>query len=176
MGLSQDSGISGRPSLDHDASSPASRVGPDDMLSILTVSLPAFVTTLGETDRITTAISSISTNVVSPIFRSRLFPNNVNKNVLTLLRHSVDCLLQLRVDQRPEGRQMDSRRLQKQRSKNHEDLSSRSRRRRRRMRGLKKILQLLHKRRKIRDKLVLHIGQNQQRDSAQIELCFAIGF
>ncbi|CRG84598.1 Protein dopey [Talaromyces islandicus] len=86
MGLSQDSGMSSRPSLDYDGL-PPSQVGPDDMLSILTVSLPAFVTTLGETDRITTAISSISTNVVSPIFRSRLFPNNVTKNVLGLLQH-----------------------------------------------------------------------------------------
>ncbi|KAH8704781.1 cellular morphogenesis regulator dopa [Talaromyces proteolyticus] len=85
MGLSQDSGISARQSSDYEGIQ-SSHVGPDDMLSILTVSLPAFITTLGETDRITNAVSSISTNVISPIFRSRLFPNNVNKNVLQLLQ------------------------------------------------------------------------------------------
>lgn len=56
------------------------------MLSILTSSLPAFLTALGETDRITNAISNISTNVIAPTLRSRLFPNNVNQTVLDLLQ------------------------------------------------------------------------------------------
>jgi hypothetical protein len=83
MSIAQESGISGRASSDLDQ---ISHAGPDDILSILSVSLPAFITTLGESDRITTAVSNISTNVIAPMFRSRLFPNNVNKNVLGLLQ------------------------------------------------------------------------------------------
>ncbi|GAM34084.1 Dop1 homolog [Talaromyces pinophilus] len=85
MGLSQDSGISSRPSADADGS-PTPHASPDNMLSILISSLPAFLTALGETDRITNAISSISTNVISPTLRSRLFPNNMNQTVLDLLQ------------------------------------------------------------------------------------------
>ncbi|OKL55763.1 Protein dopey [Talaromyces atroroseus] len=85
MGLSQDSGMSGRPSTDPEGSS-TPHASPDNMLSILTMSLPAFLTALGETDRITNVISSISTNVISPTLRSRLFPNNVNQTVLDLLQ------------------------------------------------------------------------------------------
>ena len=85
MGLSQDSGISARPSADADGS-PTPHASPDNMLSILISSLPAFVTALGETDRITNAISSISTNVISPALRSRLFPNNMNETILDLLQ------------------------------------------------------------------------------------------
>lgn len=83
LGLTQDSSLSGRPSIDHDG---ASHAGPDDMLSILTGSLSAFITTLGEADRINTAMNNISTNLVGPIIRSRLFPNNVSKTLLTLLQ------------------------------------------------------------------------------------------
>ncbi|KAE8556259.1 hypothetical protein EYB25_000960 [Talaromyces marneffei] len=85
MGLSQDSGISARPSADGDGSS-TPHASPDNMLNILISSLPAFLTALGETDRITNAISSISTNVISPTLRSRLFPNNMNQTVLDLLQ------------------------------------------------------------------------------------------
>ncbi|KAL1970161.1 hypothetical protein VTN77DRAFT_6566 [Rasamsonia byssochlamydoides] len=77
LGLSQDSGLE---------STSTSHAGPDDMLSILAASLPAFITTLGESDRISNAMTSISTNVIGPLFRSRLFPNNVNKNLLALLQ------------------------------------------------------------------------------------------
>lgn len=56
------------------------------MLSILAVSMPSFITTLGDSDRINTAISGISTNVVGPLIRSRLFPNNLNCNVMIILR------------------------------------------------------------------------------------------
>ncbi|EED23528.1 cellular morphogenesis regulator DopA [Talaromyces stipitatus ATCC 10500] len=85
MGLSQDSGISARPSADADGS-PTPHASPDNLVSILISSLPAFLTALGETDRITNAISSISANVISPTLRSRLFPNNVNQGVLDLLQ------------------------------------------------------------------------------------------
>lgn len=85
MGFPQESGLSGRPSLDND-SSPAPQVGPDDVLSILATSMPAIITTLGESDRITSAMTNISTNVIGPLLRSRLFPNSINRNVLALLQ------------------------------------------------------------------------------------------
>ncbi|RAK97414.1 cellular morphogenesis regulator DopA [Aspergillus ibericus CBS 121593] len=86
LGLSQESALLGRASIDYDnASMP--HVGPDDMLSILAASMPAFTTTLGESDRINTAVSGISTHLVGPLFRSRLFPNNVSRNFMVLLQH-----------------------------------------------------------------------------------------
>ncbi|KAK2791316.1 hypothetical protein FQN52_004993 [Onygenales sp. PD_12] len=60
-------------------------VGPDDIVSILASVMPALVTTLGETDRISTAMSNISTNIVAPLFHSRLFPQNVHKGLLELV-------------------------------------------------------------------------------------------
>ncbi|RDW78550.1 cellular morphogenesis regulator DopA [Aspergillus mulundensis] len=86
MGFPQEQGLLGRGSLDCDNSS-ASRIGPDDMLSILAASMPAFSTTLGDMDRITTAVSGISTNVIGPLMRARLFPNNLNHSFMTLLQH-----------------------------------------------------------------------------------------
>ena len=86
LGLAPDSAHVNRNSMDFDSTS-VTNVGPDDMLSILAISMPAFTTTLGESDRISTAVNGISTNVIGPILRSRLFPNNVNRNVLTLLQH-----------------------------------------------------------------------------------------
>lgn len=72
-------------SVDYDRTS-VSHTGPDDMLSILAVSMPSFITTLGDSDRVNTAITSVSTNVVGPLIRSRLFPNNLNRNVMILLQ------------------------------------------------------------------------------------------
>jgi hypothetical protein len=85
FGLSQDSSLSGRPSLENDLSS-IPNVGPDDILSILAMSLPSFIISLSESDRISTVMSSISTNVIGPLLRSRLFPNNINRNVLAILQ------------------------------------------------------------------------------------------
>ncbi|KAJ5856382.1 Dopey N-terminal [Penicillium soppii] len=85
LGLNQDTGPMARSSVDHDRTS-VSHTGPDDMLSILAVSMPSFITTLGDSDRINTAITGVSTNVVSPLIRSRLFPNNLNRNVMILLQ------------------------------------------------------------------------------------------
>lgn len=85
MGLSQDSGISARQGADMEGSL-TPHATPDNILSILICSLPAFLTTLGETDRIANAISSISSNVISPTLRSRLFPNNINQAFLDLLQ------------------------------------------------------------------------------------------
>ncbi|GAB1194930.1 Endosome to Golgi transport protein [Aspergillus pseudonomiae] len=86
LGLSQESGLLGRGSLEHDNPS-APHIGPDDMLSILASSMPAFTTTLGDSDRITTAVSGISTHVIGPLLRSRLFPNNISHNFMALLQH-----------------------------------------------------------------------------------------
>lgn len=74
--------------MDYDGSS-VPHVGPDDMLSILATSMSAFITTLGDSDRVSTAVNGISTSVIAPLFRSRLFPNNVNRNVLVLLQQMV---------------------------------------------------------------------------------------
>ncbi|PIG89158.1 protein dopey [Aspergillus arachidicola] len=86
LGLSQESSLLGRGSLEHD-NLPAPHIGPDDMLSILASSMPAFTITLGDSDRITTAVSGISTNVIGPLLRSRLFPNNISHNFMALLQH-----------------------------------------------------------------------------------------
>ncbi|CAG7934177.1 unnamed protein product [Penicillium olsonii] len=86
LGLSQDNGPLARSSVDYDRTS-VSHTGPDDMLSILAVSMPSFITTLGDSDRVNTAITGVSTNVVGPLIRSRLFPNNLNRNVMILLQH-----------------------------------------------------------------------------------------
>ncbi|PGH29179.1 hypothetical protein GX50_08065 [[Emmonsia] crescens] len=91
LGLSQEPTSSSRQLADNDRSSQASSkgqqlVGPDDIVSILASVMPALVTTLGETDRISTAMSNISTNIIAPLFHSRLFPQNVNKSVLDLLQ------------------------------------------------------------------------------------------
>lgn len=85
LGFSQDSGLMSRPSVDSENFS-VLHAGPDDMVSILATSMPAFITTLGDPDRVSTAVTSISTSVLGPLFRSRLFPNNVNRNVLDLLQ------------------------------------------------------------------------------------------
>lgn len=88
MGLSQESNLLSRASQDLDHTL-ATHIGPDDILSILAVSMPAFTTTLGDSDRINTAVTGISTNVIGPLLRSRLFPNNLNRNFVTLLQHIV---------------------------------------------------------------------------------------
>ncbi|KAJ5168738.1 uncharacterized protein N7482_004332 [Penicillium canariense] len=88
LGLNQDSGLLARSSLEYDRTA-VSHTGPDDMLSILAVSMPSFLTTLGDSDRINTAIGAVSTNVVGPLIRSRLFPNNLNRNVMVLLQQMV---------------------------------------------------------------------------------------
>lgn len=85
LGLNQESGLMARSSLEYDRTA-VSHTGPDDMLSILAVSMPSFLTTLGDPDRINTAISAVSTNVVGPLIRSRLFPNNLNRNVMVILQ------------------------------------------------------------------------------------------
>ncbi|KAM5474324.1 hypothetical protein MauCBS54593_001898 [Microsporum audouinii] len=71
---------------DQSSSSLLQRIGPDDVTGILAMTLPALTATLDEPDRISSALSSISTNIISPTFHSRLFPSNVDKNTLDLLQ------------------------------------------------------------------------------------------
>lgn len=68
------------------SSSLLQRIGPDDIIGILSVSLSTLTATLDEADRVSNALSSISTNIISPTFHSRLFPSNVDKNTLDLLQ------------------------------------------------------------------------------------------
>jgi hypothetical protein len=86
LGLSQDSSMLGRPSLDYDNSA-VPHAGPDDMLSILALSMPSFTALLGDSDRIVSAVSGISSHVIGPLLRSRLFPNNISGSVMSLLQH-----------------------------------------------------------------------------------------
>ncbi|RHZ58534.1 cellular morphogenesis regulator DopA [Aspergillus thermomutatus] len=88
LGLSHDSSMLGRPSLDYDNSA-VPHAGPDDMLSILALSMPSFTALLGDSDRIVSAVSGISSHVIGPLLRSRLFPNNINGSVMSLLQHIV---------------------------------------------------------------------------------------
>ena len=57
----------------------------DDILSILLAIMPSLTTTLSESDRIGSAMSGISLNVIAPLFHSRLFPQNVHKTALDLV-------------------------------------------------------------------------------------------
>lgn len=60
-------------------------IGSDDIVSILAAIVPGLPVTLSETERINAAMMSISTNVISPIFHSRLYPQNVHRNLLELV-------------------------------------------------------------------------------------------
>lgn len=59
---------------------------PDDILSILSAIMPSLSTTLSDSDRLGSAMSGISVNVISPMFHSRLFPQNVSKTALDLIQ------------------------------------------------------------------------------------------
>ncbi|KAK2750586.1 hypothetical protein FQN57_002657 [Myotisia sp. PD_48] len=62
------------------------KIGPGDIITILSSALPALMSTLGETDRIASVMASISTNIISPLFHSRLFPGSVDPGALDLLQ------------------------------------------------------------------------------------------
>lgn len=57
----------------------------DDILTILEVIVPNLPKILPDTDRIVGTATTISTNVISPLFRSRSFPSNVSQGTLNLL-------------------------------------------------------------------------------------------
>ncbi|EAS35703.1 cellular morphogenesis regulator DopA [Coccidioides immitis RS] len=60
-------------------------IGPDDVYSILSSIMPALTTSF-DADRIASAMSNISTNILAPLFHSRLFPQNINKTMLDILQ------------------------------------------------------------------------------------------
>lgn len=55
-------------------------------MSILSSVLPTLIITLGEADRVASAMSGISTNLISPLINSRLFPQNMDWTALNLLQ------------------------------------------------------------------------------------------
>jgi hypothetical protein len=57
----------------------------DDIVSILAVIVPSLPTVLVDSDRILAAATAISTNIISPIIKSKLFPENFGVGVCTLL-------------------------------------------------------------------------------------------
>jgi hypothetical protein len=57
----------------------------EDVISILASITPSLPMVLMESDRVLTAINTISTSVIGPTFRSKWFPENVSKSVLVLL-------------------------------------------------------------------------------------------
>ncbi|KAI5294573.1 hypothetical protein KEM55_006554 [Ascosphaera atra] len=79
-------GSTAEPSTSHrlDESSTNS-LGSDDIVSILATITPGLAITLGDNDRIGSAMMNISANIISPILHSRLFPQNVHRKFLELL-------------------------------------------------------------------------------------------
>ncbi|KAK7924866.1 protein dopey [Apiospora marii] len=66
------------------ARSPAERA--DDVVGILSAIVPNLPKILVESDRVLTAASSISTNVIGPLIRSKGFPETISKSTLVLLQ------------------------------------------------------------------------------------------
>ncbi|PSN62364.1 hypothetical protein BS50DRAFT_559706 [Corynespora cassiicola Philippines] len=56
-----------------------------DVISILTSIVPNLPIILVENDRVTNVVTTISTSVIGPTFRSKAFPENVSKPILDLL-------------------------------------------------------------------------------------------
>ncbi|KAI9701961.1 MAG: hypothetical protein M1836_001305 [Candelina mexicana] len=61
------------------------QVRPDDIVAILIGIVPHLPTIIYEAERIVGITSTISTNVIGPTIRSKLFPENISKSVLDLL-------------------------------------------------------------------------------------------
>lgn len=59
-------------------------VGSDTIEDVLDRNFPAFTQLLGESDRLTTIIVSVVSNIIAPLFRSRLFPQNLTYKTLSL--------------------------------------------------------------------------------------------
>lgn len=64
--------------------SPAERA--DDVVGILSIIVPNLPKILVESDRVLTAASAISTNVMGPCIRSKGFPDTISKRTLVLLQ------------------------------------------------------------------------------------------
>ncbi|GKT55231.1 cellular morphogenesis regulator [Colletotrichum tofieldiae] len=58
----------------------------EDVVAILASVVPNLPKILVETDRVLSAAGTISTNVISPAFRAKAFPDTVSKNTLVLLQ------------------------------------------------------------------------------------------
>ncbi|KAK1996370.1 hypothetical protein LX36DRAFT_658652 [Colletotrichum falcatum] len=58
----------------------------EDVVAILASIVPNLPKILVETDRVLSAAGTISTNVISPAFRAKAFPETVSKNTLVLLQ------------------------------------------------------------------------------------------
>ncbi|KAK8114943.1 hypothetical protein PG999_007012 [Apiospora kogelbergensis] len=58
----------------------------DDVVGILSAIVPNLPKILVESDRVLTAASSISTNVIGPLIRSKGFPETISKSTLVLLQ------------------------------------------------------------------------------------------
>ncbi|EEP76156.1 conserved hypothetical protein [Uncinocarpus reesii 1704] len=89
MGLSQDPSSASRAMQADNQGASGNKyqgIGPDDVYSVLSSILPALTTSLSEADRINSAMSNISTNILAPLIHSRLFPQSVNKSMLDLLQ------------------------------------------------------------------------------------------
>lgn len=61
------------------------RINPDDIVSILVSIVPELRKVVVEPERVITASINISTSLIGPIFRSKLFPQNVSAPLLELL-------------------------------------------------------------------------------------------
>ena len=57
----------------------------DDIVSILAAIVPSLPTVLVDSDRILAAATAISTSIISPIIKSKLFPENFGVSICTLL-------------------------------------------------------------------------------------------
>ena len=66
--------------------STTAQTAPDDVVGILAQTMPSFLPILGDSDRTTSTMSNISLYIISPLFRSRLFPQNVTAGALSLLQ------------------------------------------------------------------------------------------
>lgn len=66
-------------------STAASTRQPEDVVGILASIVPNLSKILVETDRVLSAAGTISTNVIGPTFRSKSFPETVNRSTLSLL-------------------------------------------------------------------------------------------
>ena len=79
-GLSQDQILAKGGRTSHDLQNAAS----DNVVQILYNNFSSFTSLLGETDRLMSAVSSISVNLIGPTLKSRIFPQNLSPEFLQL--------------------------------------------------------------------------------------------
>ncbi|KAG9932482.1 hypothetical protein KCU98_g20360, partial [Aureobasidium melanogenum] len=72
-----------------EASSAGSQLpsGASDLIHSLLYVTPKLSIVLQSNDRVQTAVNTISSNVMTPAFHAKVFPENVNKDLLTLFEH-----------------------------------------------------------------------------------------